>query len=465
MLINKGQPFLFSPKHIEETQEEVEKVRTLTPIYENGLNTVSPEVPDKKESRDLLLDLMADGEYHDITEIVELLPNGKWVEAMKELIENKFTFDRRSCVFRLRRRLRDEEMPSVVQLVENISEKNYVKTPETVEVTETELVLNEEVLETVEPLEHGMLLSDAPDGLAISASESAVMTAAILAKKGSGKTYLGMVIAECFLSDKLEIPLLIIDPTGVWSPGLRSMADGTPSSNQVLTLGGEYGDFPITSSDGARIADLLLEIRPFPMIVDVSGFAPSEQHEVVAELAQRLFTINTRSPIHVIIDEADEFAPQVSNADSKHHRKSLGAIDRLVRRGRSKGIGVTLITQRSAVISKNVLSQVDTLFVMNMVSPADIGAVEDWMKRSVKATHLNTCLGHLPNLSPGVAYYMCSGANPKFRKFNVRKRLTFDSSRTPKPGEDIIKPVLYQTPEDIMKIVRGKLTCINNTVI
>ena len=43
----------------------------------------------------------------------------------------------------------------------------------------------------------------------------------------------------------------------------------------------------------------------------------------------------------------------------------------IVRRGRKKGIGCTLITQRPAVLSKDVLTQCEVLCVLRLVHPVD----------------------------------------------------------------------------------------------
>jgi hypothetical protein len=75
-----------------------------------------------------------------------------------------------------------------------------------------------------------------------------------------------------------------------------------------------------------------------------------------------------------------------------------------------------------------------------MVSPGDLEAVADWLKLRVNVEQRIECLGQLTNLSPGVAFFTQSGANPKFRKFTVRKRDTFDSGRTPRPNEEVVVP-------------------------
>ena len=410
-----------------------------------------------------MLDLMGDHTHHSVSEMEAILPGGEWARAMRDLLSIGFAFDRLADGFRIRRKLAVEKKQALVELLEGI-DVDAVEAPVAVPVEEDEVPVvpfkPKSETEAFDPTMDGgepeeqeeqLYLSLDKDELTLSASDSTTMTAAILAKKGSGKTYLGMVLAEEFLtSPGLKVPVVIVDPTGVWY-GLRSMADGSPSSLSILTLGGEYGDLPLSHTQGKQAALLVQDIRPQPIILDLSLMVPVEQHEFVADFVLKLFMLSVRSPLHLIIDEADEFAPQ-SLQGSRHQKRSLEEIDRFVRRGRKKGLGSTLISQRPAVVNKNVLSQIDSLFLLNMVSPGDLEAVADWLKLRVKAEQRIECLGQLANLSPGVAFFTQSGANPKFRKFTVRRRDTFDSGRTPKPNEEVVVPTLAKVSSETIAV-------------
>ena len=225
--------------------------------------------------------------------------------------------------------------------------------------------------------------------------------------------------------------------------------------------GGAFGDLPITCKQGEQVANLVEALRPMSVIIDLSRMTPPEQHEFMADFGQRLFLISVRSPLHLIIDEADEFAPQTLQT-SKHQRRSLEVVDRFVRRGRIKGLGSTLISQRPAVVNKNILSQVDILFLLNMVAPGDLNAVDDWLKLRVKAEQRIECLGQLANLPPGIAFCTQSGVLAKFRKFTVRKRATFDSGRTPKPNEAVVTPTLSKIPDDVLQ---SAFRCLSATKV
>lgn len=411
--------------------------------------------------RDRLLGLMCDLQFHPVHELEEALPGGEWVRAMRDLLSLPFAFDRVADSFRMRRSLPGERKQSLVDLLAGIDMTRVRSFP----ITSRKIAVHEEAFgespvgdpgmafdptanQEDEPGEgERLILAENPEDLTLSAIDSAVMTAAILAKKSSGKTYLGMVLVEEFIScPGLRVPVVVIDPTGAWY-GLLATADGKPSSFRIMILGGPHGVLPITRKQGAQAAEVVHEIWPASAILDLSCMIPSEQHEFVADFGQRLFVLNVRSPLHLIVDEADEFAPQNLDSSSRHQKRSREVLDRIVRRGRIKGFGATLITQRSAVIAKNVISQIDSLFLLNMVAPADLEAVDGWMRYGVQAEQRMECLRKLPNLPPGTAYFMQSGAAPKFRRFVVRRRITFDSSRTPKPNEVFTVPELAKPSE------------------
>jgi hypothetical protein len=279
------------------------------------------------------------------------------------------------------------------------------------------------------------------------------MKAAILAKSGAGKTSAAIVLAEEL--SRLSLPFVVLDPMGVWW-GLRVPSDPELQGWPVLVLGGEHGDVPMGSTQGAKVAELVAKRYPLSTVVDMSSMTPDEQHLFVADFASELYARN-RKPLHLFIDEADEFAPQ--KPEGQNQKFVLGVIDRLVRRGRLRGIGTTLITQRSAVLHKNVLSQTDMLIAMCSVSPPDLRAIHDWLERSVGAHERNECLRSLPTLPVGGAYILASGRLNVFKQVRFRQKETFDASATPDfedhdlPGEDSVEMVTVPDLGDVISFM------------
>ncbi|MEX2267975.1 MAG: DUF87 domain-containing protein, partial [Acidimicrobiia bacterium] len=161
--------------------------------------------------------------------------------------------------------------------------------------------------------------------------EAITQTLAILAKRGAGKTYTAKVLAEELLAAAL--PLVVLDPVGVWW-GLRAGADGSPDGGYPITiLGGDHGDLPLEVDAGATIADLVVDER-VSVVLDLSSFRKGESRRFVTSFAERLYHRN-REALHVIVDEADAFAPQRSPKGDE--ARLLGAMEDLVRRGRARG--------------------------------------------------------------------------------------------------------------------------------
>jgi len=299
-----------------------------------------------------------------------------------------------------------------------------------------------------------LVLSEDPADLSLPATLSASMTCAALARKGSGKSYFASVLCEEMMRANPEVSLVVFDPVGVFW-GLLANGDGSPSSRKILLLGGPRAHLPVGSSDGAAAAQVTCDVRPVTVVLDLSGMAPTEQHRFVADYCERLVAL-PHFPAHLVFDEADEFVPQQYRSGSTDQARCREVVERLVMRGRSRGIGATITSLRPAVVSKNVLSQVDSLCLLCLTGPNDLRAVEDWLGRfdhRVSRKQAEECLSQLPILPVGTAYFLRGGENSAFRRFKVRRRETYDSSRTLVVGA-VDSPRLSTPGEDVVEAAR-----------
>jgi len=257
--------------------------------------------------------------------------------------------------------------------------------------------------------------------------EAVTETFAILAKRGSGKTYTAAVLVEEMLQTGQTV--VVADPVGVWW-GLRSAADGVGPGLPIIILGGDHADVPLTAEAGPVAADLAAEER-LSLVLDLSHFTPPEQTRFMTGFAERLYHAN-RLPLHLVLDEADQFVPQVPEAGQQ---PLLWAMNRIVRLGRARGLGVTLISQRPAVLAKNVLTQAEVLITLRLTSPQDRKAVEAWVSAHDDAGHRQEMLASLASLSVGTAWLWSPGWLDLLQKVQIRRRHTFDSSATPKVSQ------------------------------
>ncbi|MCC7419825.1 MAG: DUF87 domain-containing protein [Planctomycetaceae bacterium] len=258
-------------------------------------------------------------------------------------------------------------------------------------------------------------------------ADAVTQTFAILAKRGAGKSYTAAVIAEEML--QTGQPVVIIDPTGAhW--GLRSSADGKKAGFPIVVLGGDHGDLPLEEHAGEVVAQSIVENR-FPAIIDLSLFRKGQANRFMTAFLETLYRLN-REALHIIVDEADTFAPQRVMGDEA---RLCGAMEDCCKKGRIRGLGLTLITQRPAVLNKNVLTQCESLFVLRMVHPKDIDAIREWVGVHADPTDLDHISDTLPSLPIGEAWFWSPGWLGQMRQVTIRKRKTFDSGATPKAGE------------------------------
>lgn len=259
---------------------------------------------------------------------------------------------------------------------------------------------------------------------------------AIVANRGAGKTYTSKVLVE--LMTKAGLPSCIIDPLGVWW-GLRSSADGTKAGLQFIVLGGSNGDLPLEPEAGKVIADFVLDQR-VPVILDLSLMRKAAARRFVSAFLEEIYERN-KLPLHLVVDECDLFCPQRPSKDFP--MTLLGTMEDIVRRGRSKGLGITLISQRPAVIHKDVLSQVSVLIALRLVSPQDRNAIKDWIETQGTAEERNKILTELPKLATGEGFFYSPAFMGILTKFKAYPSTTFDSSATPKLGETRIEPTAF----------------------
>jgi hypothetical protein len=253
--------------------------------------------------------------------------------------------------------------------------------------------------------------------------EAVSQTFGILAVRGAGKTYTAAVIVEELVGAGL--PVVVVDPVGVWW-GLRSSADWTAPGLPIIILGGDHGDVPLEVAAGALVAEFVVESRQ-SVVLDLSRFRKGETVRFMTDFAETLYR-QSRAPLHLVIDEADALAPQ---RPQRGEERLLGAFEDLVRRGRARGLGVTLVTQRAAVLNKNVLTQIEVLICLRTIAPQDRDAIDDWIKVHGTPAERETMMASLASLERGTAWFWSPGWLHVFERVRIRRRRTFDSSATP----------------------------------
>lgn len=254
---------------------------------------------------------------------------------------------------------------------------------------------------------------------------------AIVGRTGSGKTYAAKGLVERLLDEKRRV--CILDPTGAWY-GLRSSVDGKRPGYPVAVFGGSHGDVHIAEHSGEALAKIIAN-KNLPAIIDLSEMLIGQRHRFVTDFCETLYREN-RTALHLVIDEADEFCPQNPMPETK---RMLHHVDRIVRRGRIRGFRVMLITQRPAVLHKNVLTQANTLIAMRLTAPQDRKAILAWVEGQADTAKAKVVLDSLARLQRGEAW-VWAPEQDTLERVTFPKISTFDSSRAPDDNEVIAEP-------------------------
>ncbi len=165
-------------------------------------------------------------------------------------------------------------------------------------------------------------------------------TFGILAARGAGKSNTAAVMAEEMF--KAKLPFVVVDPVRAWY-GLRSSADGKSPGLPIPIFGGRRGDVPLERGAGNLMADLIVDQR-LSCVLDLSEFdSESSKKQFLLDFARRLYQRNEQ-PLHLFLEEADDYIPQRPMRDEA---QLLRAWENIVRRGRNRGLGITLIALRT----------------------------------------------------------------------------------------------------------------------
>ena len=278
--------------------------------------------------------------------------------------------------------------------------------------------------------------------------DAVTQTFAILAIRGAGKTCTAAVMAEEMC--KASLPWICFDPVGVWW-GMRANTEGRPSGFPVVVIGGEHADIPLEKQGGAKIAEALASENVFA-VIDVSMESKHTWRQFLTEFCLQLMQLNPESPRHLFIEEAPEFAPQRTKVALTAQCKE--AIERLVRLGRNRGYGCTLISQRPATVDKDVLSQCENLLVLRTTGPHDRQALEEWIQAKATERGLEKFLGEVAGLPNGTAWFWSPHWINTFERIRIRERLTFHPGATRTVGMAPKAVALAEVGEFVEKLRR-----------
>ncbi|MFL5327378.1 MAG: helicase HerA domain-containing protein [Gemmataceae bacterium] len=272
----------------------------------------------------------------------------------------------------------------------------------------------------------------------------------VLGKTRSGKSSVLRLFVESLLDSGQRV--CVIDPKGDWW-GLRTTADGKHAGYGVVIFGGERADVPLTEHAGKSVAELVATGNR-PCVIDLGGWMVGERTRFFVEFASTIFR-SIDAPLHLVIDEVHNFAPQQKVEKNPDAMKMLHWANRLGSEGAGKGLVLMSASQRPQKVHKDFVTCAETLIAMRVIHKLDRDAMKDWIDGAGDPAKGTEVLNSLAQMARGEGWVWSPEAQfgpqrVKFPMFN-----TYDSFAAPVAGRS--RQALKGWAEVDLEEVKGKL--------
>lgn len=255
---------------------------------------------------------------------------------------------------------------------------------------------------------------------------------ALLGIKGSGKTNTAAVLIEELLLN--NFPMTIVDIEGEYW-GLKEKFD-------ILVVGrSSHVDVEMGAAQAAELARISFS-RGISVILDMSEFSQDEMFEFLLCYFTALWESASAEgkPYQVVLEEAHEFIPQSARTPLKE------ILTRIALRGRKRGLGLISISQRSAKVDKDVLTQAALVFLHRVVHPVDLKVYQDIVPLPPKEVE-----AMVRQLEKGQAIVL---HNYETQVVKIRLRHTFHAGATP-DFATAAAPELRKIDESVLEELRS----------
>ena len=209
---------------------------------------------------------------------------------------------------------------------------------------------------------------------------------------GSGKSHLLRRLLE---QSAPWVQQVVIDPEG-----------------DFVTLADQHGHLVIDAADHTdtaltRVAERVRRHR-VSVVLNLDSVEVEQQLRSAAAFLGGLFDAerDAWSPVMVVVDEAQLFAPAMAGeASDEARRAALGAMTNLMCRGRKRGLAGVIATQRLAKLAKNVAAEASNFMMGRTFLDIDMARAADLLGLERRQAEMFRDLerGHFVALGPALS--------------------------------------------------------------
>lgn len=193
---------------------------------------------------------------------------------------------------------------------------------------------------------------------------------AILGVTGSGKS----VFARNLI-DKISGIKIVVDLTSEWKKE-------SGKDNITLINGGNLSSFLTDTEDKIGIIELTAMSGTGEVLQQVQ-----KSLEIIFEHAKQKYNNNEKEKITIILEEAHTIVPETSflgeMGDYGANKAIVNKLSQIALQGRKYGVGLIVIGQRSANISKTVLTQCNTIVAFKAFDDTSYGFLTNYFGKEI----------------------------------------------------------------------------------
>lgn len=193
------------------------------------------------------------------------------------------------------------------------------------------------------------------------------MAISILGVRGKGKSVTLARITEQFLYN--GVPLAVVDILGEY----WTLKEKFP--NIIIVGRSSKVDVDVelsTTKQARKVAEWSFTERT-PVVLDMSDYSDEQGFELIKAYFEALWPVAGRRPrpYFAVVDECHTWFPQRGTVPTKE------IFSRIALKGRSRGLGIVMASQRSANVEKSIITQANFMFLHGVRHGADIGVYQD----------------------------------------------------------------------------------------
>jgi hypothetical protein len=235
---------------------------------------------------------------------------------------------------------------------------------------------------------------------------------AILGILGIGKTYLAFELIRRVLA--AEVKVIVLDITGQYAPHFREIFPDwferesvDPIANAIEAArdqvmqnvheGGNITDFRRAvrrdleefMSSGYRLkvynpGGFDVTRQDSKMFSGTAALAPLTVVETTRVFAEQLLDVlsaelSEEARVCLVLEEAHSLVPEWNSTTYEGDQRASNGTAKAVLQGRKYGLGVMLVTQRTANVTKTILNQCNTVFALRIYDATGMGFLRNYI--------------------------------------------------------------------------------------